>query len=137
VLQKAISESSGRGANIQAIVCSNINIPVLQSSLKLETTATHVSQIFSEQANRTVERDLCTGFLNFLAIDQNLARKDERLRPLSRWHERTFHQHFVESRFHHGAEKLKSILSTHTTKVPATTPVQSAEPSVDEPFTST
>ena len=99
MLQEAIGKSTGRRAHIQTSLPGDINLPVLQSALQFQSTATDIFQVFGEQTNRAACGDLHAGLLNLLFVDQDLAGKDERLRAFARGGQTALNQNFVESFF--------------------------------------
>jgi len=96
MLQQAVGEPSGGSADIEADLAADIDVPMLQGFLQFESAPADVLQILAQQANLRVRLDGCSCLLYFLAIDQNLAREDQRLRPLARCGDTAFEKKFVE-----------------------------------------
>jgi len=72
-LQKAIGESAGRGADIEADFPGDVDLPMLESFLQFPAAAAHIFQIFSEKTEFCFPVDRRAGFLDFLPIHQNFA----------------------------------------------------------------
>ena len=80
---------------------------MLQSALQFESAAADILQIFAEQADRSIVRNLSAGFFDLLLVDQHFARENQSLRALARRGESAFDQKFVESEFHGCSVNLK------------------------------
>ena len=72
---------------------------MFEGTFQLQPAAADVLEIFAEHADPALGRDLRARFLDLLIFHQNLARKDEGLRPLARGGQTTVHKKFVESNF--------------------------------------
>ena len=126
VLQKAIGESAGRSADIEADFPGDVNLPMLESLLQFQATAADVFQIFSQKPHFCFSVDRRARFLDFLPIDQNFAGENQGLGALTRTCQPAFQQQFIQAEFQIVFPGMMS-----TTKVPATKPVQDAEPTLD------
>ena len=76
VLQQAVSKASGGRAHIETDFSRDVDAPVFESALQLESAAADILQIFAEQANRALRRDLRSSFLDLLIVHQNFAREN-------------------------------------------------------------
>ncbi len=83
VLQEAVGESPGGGADVDAVKASDRNVPKLQGVLQFETAAAHVSEVGAEQADRRLGVDECSGFVDALLGDEDAAGKNEGLGALA------------------------------------------------------
>jgi len=97
VLEQAISEAAGGGADIEAIAPGNSYEPVLQGSGQLEAAAADVGRVFAEDANRRVFRDGDTGLVDFLFADENAAGENHGAGSLSAGNESAFHQQQINA----------------------------------------
>ena len=100
ILQQAIGEAPGGGANIHAALVSNVNVPVLQRPRQFQSAATDKRLVVAKDADGGVFFDVRTCLLNLLLVDQHSAGKDERLAALPRGREPALEEQFVEPRFH-------------------------------------
>src|SRR5260370_25034607 len=50
-LQHAIGESAGGGANVEARALAAINVPVVESSLQLQTAAAHIPPVLAQNSD--------------------------------------------------------------------------------------
>ena len=78
----------------------DVDLPVIECALQLESAPADVLQIFAEQADHALSGDLRAGLLDLLVVHQNLARENQSVRPLARCGQPTIHKKFVESDFH-------------------------------------
>jgi hypothetical protein len=99
MLKQAVGESSSRGADIETRLAGYVDLPVFEGALEFESAAADVSQIVSEETDRGVGRDLGSGLLQFLIVDQDLSCKDQSLRALTRRDEAAVYEEFVEAGF--------------------------------------
>src|SRR5271165_224079 len=95
--------------------------------LQFKPAPAHILQIFAEQTNLRIVCDLRPGFLDFLIVDEHLARENQGLRALAGCSQSAIHEKFVESYFQDGI-----CAEGSTQKVPAPAPVQSAKTPVSE-----
>src|ERR1035438_2046729 len=98
MLQHAVAESAGGGADVKTHLTVEIDPPVLQSFLKFEAAPADVTQIVAEQAKRRGGVDGSPGFVNLLLVDQSFAGEIARWRAFARGRQATLHQQFVETR---------------------------------------
>ena len=92
--------------------------------------ASDVFQIFSQKPHLCFSVDRRARFLDFLPIDQNFAGENQGLGALTRTCQPAFQQQFIQAEFQIVFPGMMS-----TTKVPATKPVQGAEPTLDKLLT--
>ena len=120
VLQEAIGETAGGGADVEASFAGDVDLPMLKTFFELESAAAYVLKILAEESNVGVGIDAGAGLFDFLTLDQNLSGKDQRLRSLTRSGETAFEKQFIQPSF-------QLLLHELTTKVPAPDAVQSVE----------
>jgi len=77
----------------------DIDAPILESMLQLETAAADIFQVVAEQSDGRVRYNLRAGFIHLLLVDQHFSRENESACSLSRSCESAIHQKFVESQF--------------------------------------
>jgi hypothetical protein len=70
---------------------------VFERAFKFESATARIFQIFAEQPDCRVNRDLRASFVDFLVVHQNFPSENEGLSALSRGSQSTIHQEFVES----------------------------------------
>src|SRR5580658_724000 len=83
VLQQAIGEPTGGGADVEANSARNIYIPVLKGAFKFQSAAANILQIFAEQPDRRVGQNLGAGFLDLLVVNQHFPRENQGLGAFS------------------------------------------------------
>jgi hypothetical protein len=83
MLEEAIGKSSRRSPDVETNLAPNIDVPMLQRALKLQSSSADVFQILYEQPDSALSLDLYSCFFHFLLLDEHLARENERLRPLT------------------------------------------------------
>jgi len=98
-LQQAICKAAGGCANIKADLPRDLDLPVIERALQLESAPADISEILAEQTDGTRRRNLRAGLLDLLFFHKDLARKDEGLRAFARGCQTTLHKKFVESNF--------------------------------------
>src|SRR5712671_4484730 len=84
VLQETVRESSGGSADIEAYLSVNIDFPVFEGAFKFESTAADIFQVFAEQPDCRVDCNLRPSLVEFLLVDQDLARENQGLSAFSR-----------------------------------------------------
>jgi hypothetical protein len=134
-LQQAVRETAGGSADVEADFTGNVDVPLLKRFLKLESSTANVLQVFAQQADISVCVYARTRFFYFLAVDQNLARQDQCLRPLARTRQAALQQQFVDPDFQNVSGDCCVIEPPTYTKVPATNLVQGVEPCLAELLT--
>src|SRR5579859_5512729 len=78
MLQQAVGEASGRGADIEAGAAFDGNGPMLERSLELEATAADVALLFSQDANGNLVGKREARLVDLLLGNQDPAGEDER-----------------------------------------------------------
>ena len=76
-LQKAVGKATGRGADVEAGSACNVDSPVVECGLKLETAAANEGHVVAEEADGGIGCDRCAGLVDFLFVDEDAAGKDE------------------------------------------------------------
>lgn len=76
-LQKAVGKATGRGADVEAGSACNVDSPVVECGLKLETAAANEGHVVAEEADGGIGCDRCAGLVDFLFVDENAAGEDE------------------------------------------------------------
>jgi hypothetical protein len=64
---------------------------VIEGALQLESAATDVLEIIAEQSDNALRRNLRTGFLSLLIVDQHFGCENESLGPLARSGQTSIH----------------------------------------------
>src|SRR5712692_6759224 len=99
VLQQAVGEPAGRGADIQTDFAANLDMPMLESLFQLEAATTDVLQVFAQESEVGLYIHAGAGLLDFLSINQHFASEDQGLRALARGCHAALQEQFVESDF--------------------------------------
>ena len=90
MLQQAIGEAAGRGADIKANLAPHIHLPVFQCSFELQPASADILQVLAQQAKLRIIAYRRARFFDLLAINQYFSGEDERLRALPRGHHAPF-----------------------------------------------
>lgn len=92
VLQHAVGEAAGGGANVETEAPAQIDVPVSEGSFELESATADVAQIAAEEADGGIGGDRVAGLIEFLLIDEDAAGEDEGLGALAGGGEAEVHQ---------------------------------------------
>ena len=121
VLEHAVGETAGGGADVEAEAAGKVDVPVVQSAFELEPAAADVAEVGAEDADGGVVGHGMTGFVGLLFADEDAAGKDEGLGAFAGGDEAALHQQFVETDFHglifHGricAGKFREVITPHS-----------------------
>ncbi len=98
-LQQAISKASGGRANVETKLSLNVDLPMFEGTFEFESAAADVFQIFPQQTDDGILRNLCACFVDLLLVDQYFPRNDKSLGAFSRGSEGTVDEKFVQSEF--------------------------------------
>src|SRR6202022_1487968 len=70
VLQHTVAESSGRSADVETYFATEIDLPMLESLLQLESAPADVAKILAQQAQGWAGVNRCPRPLNLLLVDE-------------------------------------------------------------------
>ncbi len=96
-LQEAVREPARRGADVQAGFPFRRDPKMRQRSLQLHSTAAHVPERLTQQAKLRFGIRQGTALLDFLLVDQHLARQDHGLRLGARLRQAALNQQPVQA----------------------------------------
>lgn len=108
-LEKAVSESAGGGANVEARASGDVNVPVIERSLKLETAAADVGHVFAEEADRGIGCDGGAGLVNFLFVDKDASSEDEGTGAFATGNEVAIDEQDIDAGFADGSQGFSSF----------------------------
>jgi len=77
VLEEAVCEAAGGGANVKAGAAGNGDLPMFEGFFELEAAATDVALLLAEEAYGGVGRNGGAGLVHLLLADENAAGEDE------------------------------------------------------------
>ena len=92
--------------DVEAQQAIYVDLPMIESALKLDSSAAYIFQIVAEQAERDIGLHGGPAFFDLLLIHQDFSRENQRLRAFARRHQAAFHQQFVEAQFHRAMPDL-------------------------------
>jgi hypothetical protein len=92
VLEHAIDEASGGGADVEAESAGEVDLPVTEGLFELEAPAAYVAKIFAEETQRGFFGDRAARFLDLLLIDEDTPGEDERLGAFAAGNQSAFDQ---------------------------------------------
>src|SRR5579883_241984 len=99
MLQETVGKTSGRSADIQACLVTEIDSPVLQCSLKLQAATTHVAEVVPKHSYVGIRRYRCARFFDPLSIHQHFAGQNECLRAFAGRNDSLIDQQFIDPNF--------------------------------------
>jgi hypothetical protein len=100
VLEHAVAEAAGGGADVAAEAVGEVDVPVGEGGFELESAAADVAEIAAEEADRGVVGDGMARFVELLLVDEDAAGEDEGLGALAGGDEAALDEQFVETGFH-------------------------------------
>ena len=100
VLEHAVGEATGGGADVEAKAAGQVDVPVVEGGFELESAAANVAKIGAEEADGSVVRHGVARLVGLLFVDEHAAGENEGLGPLAGGDEAAFYQKFVETGFH-------------------------------------
>jgi hypothetical protein len=100
VLEHAVGESAGGGADVEAETVAEVDAPMGESGFKLESAAADVTEVGAEEADGSIGGDGGARLVLLLLADENAAGQDESLGALASGDEAALHQQLVETDFH-------------------------------------
>ncbi len=83
VLEKAVGEAAGGGADVDGDAAGGVNLELLESPFEFEAAAADVAKLF-EEFDGCVSGDGRAGLVDLLSIHQNLTGEDEGFAAFSR-----------------------------------------------------
>ena len=104
-LQKAVSESTGGSADVEAGSAGDVDLPVIEGGLEFEATATDEGHVFAEKADGGVGGDGGAGFVDFLLVDEDAAGKDEGAGAFAALDEASFDEEEIDAGFDVGGRQ--------------------------------
>ncbi len=99
-LEQAISESSGRGADVRRNLIAHIDLEKIQGTFQFQPAAADKTR-GSRGRNHRVRVNQQRGLLRDLLANAHLASHDRALRLLAAWIKRALHQNLIEPHFFH------------------------------------
>src|SRR5580698_1074004 len=99
VLEKAVGEAAGGGADVEAGAAGDGDLPMVEGGFQLEAAAADVALLFAEQTDGGVGGDGGARLVDFLLVDQDAAGEDERAGTLAAGHEGTLDECQVKTDF--------------------------------------
>src|SRR5262249_38230616 len=99
-LQHAVGKAAGRSAYIQAGAPREVNVPVIERRFQLQSPATHILQIFTQDANLGIRIEPRASLVHLLSVDQNSPSQQHGLRALPRGYDATLDQKLVNADLH-------------------------------------
>src|SRR5665213_694447 len=107
--QQTIRKTAGRSAEVRAYEARGGNRKGLQRALKLQSSAAGIARS-REYFHARIGSDGLPGFLRLPAVDQNLARHDERLRLFTRIGCAMFDHPEIEALFAHCVQDFRATI---------------------------
>src|SRR5262249_43026856 len=99
MLKQAVSEPTGRGADVETHAASDFDVPVSQRCLEFEASPAYEGHVFAEKADCGIECDGSTGLIDFLLIDEHAACEDQGTSALPAGNHVAFDENEIDSGF--------------------------------------
>ena len=100
VLQQAVGEAAGGGADVQAQPARHIDAEMIQRRLQLQPAAAHIASALPATSMRLAASTRVARLDGFLSVDQHLAGHDESLRFLAGFGQAALDQQTIEPLLH-------------------------------------
>ena len=100
MLEHAVREAAGRGADIDAGTAVEIDLPVRERVLEFDSTTADIAKIVTEESQVCIRGDILTRFGDLLLVDEHATRDDQGLRSFARGSKASFDNEFIEPLFH-------------------------------------
>ena len=100
VLEHAVGEAAGRGADVEAGLAHEVDLPVFEGGFELEAAAADVAEVGSEEAEDSSRVDRGAGLINLLLVDEDTAGEDESLGSLAGGCQGLVDEELVEADLH-------------------------------------
>ena len=86
-LQQAVGKAAGGGADVETDSTGDVDLPVVEGGLKLESAAADVGHVVAEETDSGIRCDGSARFVDFLFVDEHATGKDKGTGALAALHQ--------------------------------------------------